>query len=124
MLSRALWTGLLALLAWVPIWRGQSALLRVERGERALFAVSALDVANDQPSRVGEGSSLPRLVSTRKPPTWRGLPTSAVDVELLGQPSDIRERRAAVPMPNDWRGFLPRRLVAPHDATAPPSLQS
>jgi hypothetical protein len=125
MFSRALWTGLLALLAWIPIGRAQSRDVRVDRGERTLFVVSALDVATDSPARVGEPRGLPRqLTSDRRPPTPRALPRVTDEAEQSASSRASTWRRAAAPTPSGWRGFQEKRLILPHDATAPPPPRS
>ncbi|HKW09542.1 MAG TPA: hypothetical protein VJO33_04130 [Gemmatimonadaceae bacterium] len=120
MLSRALWTGLLALLAWIPIGR---ATVHAERTERALFVVSALDIATDSPARVGDRHDLPRQITTdRKPPTPRTLPRQDSDAEEPSSHVRSSSRSAADSQQSGWRGHQAKRLIAPHDATAPPQL--
>ena len=121
MLARALWTLLIGLLAWIPLGRESAARLGSESGERSLLRISALDLAADPSSRVGEAHNLPRqLASVRRAPAWRALPTQAPGVE---PPSTVRAlgwRASNVPTPTSWRGFQAPRLTFPHDATAPP----
>ena len=124
MLSRALWTGVLALLAWIPLGRVQSPLLGTERGDRALFSISALDVATDPPARVGEAHSVRRqLAPARRALPWVIVPTHALDVEETSTARDAG-RVAESPSVSGWRGFQRRRLIFPYDATAPPPRQS
>src|SRR5690349_20279366 len=65
MLMRSLCTGLLALLAWLPVGHAQSRLLRGNPHEPALAATSALDVAADSPARAGSFGV--RMLSPRHP---------------------------------------------------------
>ena len=122
MLARALWTSLLALLAWIPIGRLESRALHRERGERVLFAISALDVAKDSPSRAAEQRIVPRqLAAARKPPTPRSLPPHTADAFRVETPTTVVWEPRPRPEPTGWRGFQSQRLIVPHDATAPPS---
>ncbi|HZI41816.1 MAG TPA: hypothetical protein VFD67_08935, partial [Gemmatimonadaceae bacterium] len=68
---RALWTGLLALLAWLPIGRVESRAFRAEQPHRTLFAVSAID-ASDSPARISDAGKTSReLAPDRRPTTPR-----------------------------------------------------
>ena len=123
MLSRALWITLLALLAWIPRGRAESRVVRTGN-DRALFVVSALDVASDSPARIGERNGLTReLTNARRPATPRPLPVHESDGERVAGRAAIW-RPAVAPTPSGWRGFQETRLIAPHDATAPPPRRS
>jgi hypothetical protein len=126
MLPRALWTAVLALLAWLPVGRGQSRAVHVDLQERALFAVSALDVATDPPSRFGEL----RVVATQaaRPGNARRLSEPGKDgphsLAHVGSTRAPTWRPSPSPRPTGWRGYRDERLIQPHDATAPPPRQS
>src|SRR5689334_21271963 len=75
MLMRALGTGLLALLAWLPVGHAQSRALRGNPREPALVITSALDLAADSPSRIGRVESF----SARTLPPRRPVPAGAGD---------------------------------------------
>src|SRR5690242_17598032 len=80
MMSRALWTALLTLIAWIPFGHAES---RALRSDRSLYALSALDVASDSPARIGQRSDLLRnVIRDRAPTPPRVLPThdSGADV--------------------------------------------
>src|SRR2546430_15854456 len=117
MLSRALSTALLGLLAWFPLGRAPTARFVAERSERALLAVSVLDVATAPAWRVGEvHSQLRELTQARRAPAWRAVPTPPAG----GAPGPIAAaaawRPASRPAPTGWRRlpgpppiFPPRR---------------
>ena len=121
MFARALWTGLLALLAWLPIGRVESRAFRAEQPHRTLFAVSAIDLA-DSPARISDGASTSReLAPDRRPTTPRALPRAGAAADRGTTYATEIWRPADNPRPTGWRGFLDRRLILPHDATAPPA---
>src|SRR5437763_13015724 len=103
MLARALWTLLIGLLAWMPLGRESAAHIGSEYGQRSLLRISALDLAADPSSRVGQAHNLPRqLASARRAPAWRTLPTQAPGMQ---PPSIVRAvgwRASNVPTPTSW----------------------
>ena len=118
MLSRAIWTGLLTLLAWIPFGHAGS---RAVGSDRSLYAVSALDVASDSPARIGQRNGLPsELTADRRPTTPQVVPThdGGTDVPLPSRRTAWRPAETLTP--SGWRGFQEARLILPHDATAPP----
>ncbi|HKW50021.1 MAG TPA: hypothetical protein VJN70_21355 [Gemmatimonadaceae bacterium] len=118
MISRALWTGLLTLLAWIPF---QQAGSHTSGSDRSLYAVSALDVASNSPARVGQRTDLPReLTADRRPPTPRVVPPHDNETDVLLPSRRPQWRPAQTLRPSGWRGFQEARLILPHDATAPP----
>src|SRR5690348_12168451 len=52
MLSRAVWTVVLALIAWIPSGRGDAWASRGNRVDRAILSISALEVAAESPARI------------------------------------------------------------------------
>jgi hypothetical protein len=116
--SRALSSLLLALLAWIPLGRGQAWTSRGDLRDRALFAATALDLASS-PARAAHGTSARDLTPPRKPSTPPAT-TPVADAEHVR----AHVQRAWWPTvderPANWRGFLDARLSAPHDAIAPP----
>ena len=121
MISRALTTALLALLAWIPFGQAQARAGRAAYGESALSAASALDVAADSPSHVSERTTFRR---DSAPPAKQRQPRIVTDGGICrgekgpgasARSSNTRERE------RQWRGFPRRRLIVPHDATAPPT---
>lgn len=118
MLSRAIWTALLTLLAWIPFGHAES---RVVRSDRSLYALSALDVASDSPARIGQRNDLPReLTADRRPTAPRVVPTRESGSDVLLPSPRTAWQPAETRTPSGWRGFLEPRLILPHDATAPP----
>src|SRR5438477_3898220 len=121
MLSRALSTALLGLLAWFPLGRAPTARFVAERSERALLAVSVLDVATAPASRVGEvHSQLRELTQARRAPRWRAVPMPTAGAERAPIAAAAAWCPASVRGPTGWRGFREQQLTFPHDATAPP----
>ena len=125
MLLRSLCTGLLALLAWLPIGHAQSWALRGDPREPALAGASALDIAADSPSRIGSGGTF----SVRTLPPRRlgrtNLGDGATFADVVS-PLDVGASR-----PLGGRAMRPsaprvraKRLTIPYDATAPPQYQS
>ena len=118
MLSRAIWTGLLALLAWLPIGHAES---RAVRSERLLYAQSALDIATDTPARVAHRADLPQEITIdRRPAPPRVVPPHGTETALEHPSPRTTWRPADTLTPSGWRGFVDARLILPHDATAPP----
>ncbi|HKN68190.1 MAG TPA: hypothetical protein VJW73_18020 [Gemmatimonadaceae bacterium] len=118
---RSLCTGLLALLAWLPVGHAQSRVLRGNPHEPALAVTSALDLAADSPSRVGSaGSFSERTLPPRRPPR---LPAGdgASFAEVAWRPVFVASRGIADEA-QDRRGprIRAKRLTIPYDATAPP----
>jgi hypothetical protein len=121
MLLRSLWTGLFALLAWMPIGHIQSRALDADGADRALFAVSALDVAVDSPARIAPSQTLPRVLAPdRRPPAPHGLYRLSDAEGRAGSTISLVRPPAKDAQPTGWRGFRPKRLILPHDANAPP----
>ena len=125
MLMRSLCTGLLALLAWLPVGHAQSWVLRGSPREPALAATSALDIAADSPLRIGnaETFSLRTLSPRRLGRPQAGDGATFADVVLrfdvsATRPLGERATRAQAPRPRA------ARLTIPYDATAPPRHQS
>ena len=125
MLLRSLCTGLLALLAWLPIGHAQSRALRGNPREPALAAASALDIAADSPSRVGSVGTfgLRTLPSRRLGKAHLGDGASFADVVApsgvgASQPIDRQATHRVAPR------VRAKRLTIPYDATAPPQHQS
>jgi len=125
MLLRSLCTGLLALLAWLPIGHAQSWVLRGNPRGPALAAASALDIAADSPSRIGSAGSF----------SVRTLPPQRLGKAQLGDGGSFAdivfpfEVGASRPLDGrTTRGLTLRvrakRLTIPYDATAPPPHQS
>src|SRR5690242_13380638 len=52
MLSRAVWTVVLALVAWIPSGRGGAWTVRGDRADRVIHSVSALEIAAESPARI------------------------------------------------------------------------
>jgi hypothetical protein len=125
MLMRSLCTGLLALLAWLPVGHAQRWALRGSPREPALAASSALDIAADSPSRIGNAGtfSLRTLPPRRLGRAHAGEGASFADVVLrrdvsATRPFGERATRPQAPRPPA------ARLTIPYDATAPPRHQS
>lgn len=125
MLSRAVWTVVLALLAWIPVGRGNAWSMRGSLDDRAIVAISALDVAGESPARIASAADV-RITrtSSRRPEAPRTI-VDAVDAvrrpsarAALRGASELRQQRRL------WRAFREKRLSFPHDAIAPPSSQS
>jgi hypothetical protein len=120
MLTRALWTSLIALLAWLPLGRGQALSARANGGERTAAASVAFENAIDPPARVVRPVlAQHQLGADRKAPAPHGLATIVDAANPLGRggmPSAAASRHVIA----RWRGFQTKRLVVPHDATAPP----
>ena len=125
MLMRSLCTGLLALLAWLPIGHAQSWALRGSPHEPALAAASALDIAADSPSRIGSAGTF----SVRTlPPRRLGRPLASDGASFgdvvfpLGvgpsRPIDGQATHRLAPR------VRAKHLTIPYDATAPPHHQS
>ena len=125
MLLRSLCTGLLALLAWLPIGHAQSWALRGNPREPALAAASALDIAADSPSRIGSAGTF----------GVRTLPPRRLGKAHLGDGASFADVVAPLGVgalrPRDGQAtprLAPRlratRLTSPYDATAPPQHQS
>jgi hypothetical protein len=125
MLMRSLCTGLLALLAWLPVGHAQSRVLRGNPHEPALAVTTALDLAADSPSRVGSaGSFNARTLPSRRParlPVGDGASFAEVAFRPVFAVSLGDADRAL-----DGRGprVRAKRLTIPYDATAPPHRQS
>src|SRR3982750_1726085 len=87
MLMRSLCTGVLALLAWLPVGHAQSRVLRGNPRDPALAATSALDIAADSPSRLGSANDVsPRpLPPPRHPGMVRGGDGAAAVEAVFGQ---------------------------------------
>jgi hypothetical protein len=117
--ARVLWTGLFALLAWLPLWRGEARLARGDVRERIVASSVAFDDASDTPGRVVRPTwaTLP-TATQRKPSAPHGLPViaAAVAPRLLALRTAPQQRHVF----RAWSGFRARRLIAPHDALAPP----
>ncbi|HEX4683300.1 MAG TPA: hypothetical protein VH277_11340 [Gemmatimonadaceae bacterium] len=125
MLPRTLWTSLLVLLAWLPIGQAASRGVRVGQEHRTLFAITALDVATESPARAAEPGSLLRDVAPdRRPAPPRVGPKTSADAEQRVWSPSSSWRPATSPQPSGWRGFREKRLILPHDATAPPAVRS
>lgn len=118
MLTRALWTSLLALLAWLPFGRGQAVLARGERGTRVIVASYVFDGDVDAPGRVVRPAwAAPHASAQRRATPPDGLPTVA---SLGGRRPASSPRAHARQIVAAWRGFRAKCLIVPHDATAPP----
>lgn len=126
MLMRSFCTGLLALLAWLPVGHAQSRVLRGNPHEPALAVTSALDLAADSPSRVG---SAEESFSARAFPSRRPARLPAADgasfPEVAFWPV-FAAARGIADAAQDRRSPRVRatRLTIPYDATAPPRRQS
>ena len=122
---RSFCTGLLALLAWLPVGHAQSRVLRGNPREPALAAASALDVAANSPSRIGGAETFGvRTLPPRRPATTHsGDGSHVADVVVLRGVNALSP--VAAPAMRRW---APRvratRLTIPYDATAPPGHQS
>jgi len=125
MLLRSVCTGLLALLAWLPIGHAQSRVLRGNPREPALAAASALDIAADSPSRIGSAGTF----------GVRTLPPRQLGKAQLGDGASFADVVAPLGIVASLRiagqathRLAPRvranRLTIPYDATAPPRHQS
>jgi hypothetical protein len=125
MLLRSLCTGLLALLAWLPIGHAQSWALRGNPREPALATASALDIAADSPSRIGSAGtfSVRTLPPRRLGRAQIGDGASFADVVISLDVGALRpvDGRATRPLAPRVRAT---RLTIPYDATAPPQHQS
>jgi len=125
MLTRSLCTGLLALLAWLPVGHAQSRALRGNPREAALAATSALDLAAESPSRIGSAGSF----SARTLPPRRPGRTHAGDgasfAEAVFRPV-VGATRFNTAQTLDRHGprVRAKRLTIPYDATAPPRRHS
>ena len=125
MLLRSLCTGLLALLAWLPLGHAQSWALRGNPREPALAAASALDIAADSPSRIGSAGTfgVRTLPPRRLGRAQLGDGASFADVFIPLDVGASRHRHGRA-----MRHLAPRvrakRLTIPYDATAPPQHQS
>jgi hypothetical protein len=126
MLMRSLCTGLLALLAWLPVGYAQSRVLRGNPREPALAATSALDVAADSPSRVGSTNNVgPRTLPPRHPGKVRAGDDGAGAVEsVFGLDANAMRPNTGRPSRRQPLLLRAKRLTIPHDATAPPRQQS
>jgi len=113
---------LLALLAWIPLGRGQARPLRGDLRDRALFAVSALDLATS-PARAASGMSARAALAPSRRPATPPITVPVVDAERVWAHVQRTWWPAAADRPANWRGFREPRLAAPHDATAPPRRQ-
>ena len=125
MLLRSLCTGLLALLAWLPVGHAQSWALRGNPREPALAATSALDIAADSPSRIGSADTFGvRTLPPRRPDRGYGGGGGFIaDAVVLGSASTTRPSVGRV-VRGDVSSGRAKRLTIPHDATAPPHNQS
>src|SRR2546430_16278457 len=122
MLPRTLWTCLLVVLAWLPILQAGSRAVWVGQEHRTLFAITALDIATESPARAAQPGRLLREVAPdRRPAPPRIVPTTSADAERQGWTPISTWRPARSPQPTGWRGFQEKRLILPHDATAPPA---
>jgi len=118
MFSRAIWTGLLTLLAWIPFGHAES---RALWNDRSLYAQFALDVAGDSPARIGHRVDFSReLTPDRRPTPSRVVPTRDGETDFPHASRQPTWQPAATLTPSGWRGFQEARLILPHDATAPP----
>lgn len=118
MVARGFWTLVLALLAWLPLGREQMA-RRAQRGERSLFAASALDVASESAVR-GRTSTTSLLALPPRPTPARGIVPAPLAIGASRVAMEVAlaaHGRAAIAPP--WRPRA-KRLTIPHDATAPP----
>jgi len=86
--------------------------------DRALFAVTALDLASS-PARATHGTSARELTPPRKPSTPPGT-VPVADAEHVRAHVQRAWWPTVAERPANWRGFLDARLTAPHDAIAPP----
>jgi len=125
MFPRSLCTGLLALLAWLPVGHAQSRALRGNPREPALATASALDIAADSPSRIGSGGtfSVRTLPPRRLGRAHLGDGPSFADVGVsldvgASQPENGLAARRLAPRARA------KRLTIPYNATAPPQHQS
>lgn len=118
MTARVLSSFLLVLLAWIPLGRGQAWTARADLGDRALFSVSALDLASS-PARVTQGTTARELTPPRNPTTPPAT-TPVADAEHVQAHVQRAWWPATDDRPANWRGFIEARLTAPHDAIAPP----
>lgn len=125
MLRRSFCTGLLALLAWLPVSHAQSRVLRGNPREPALAAASALDLAADSPKRIGSAETFG--VRTL-PPRRLGLPHAGDGAGFADVAFRVDDGRAQPVAAAAVRFQAPRvcatRLTIPYDATAPPGHQS
>lgn len=124
MLSRALWTVVLALLAWIPVGRGNAWAMRGSFDDRVIVAISALDIAGESPARITAFADRITFGSLKSPePSRTIVPVNDAarrdsSVAAVRRPAGTPRQRGA------WRAFREKRLSFPHDATAPPSSQS
>jgi hypothetical protein len=125
MLMRSLCTGLLALLAWLPVGHAQSRVLRGNPHEPALAVTSALDLAADLPSRVGSAGPFRARTLPPRRPSRLPVGDGASVAEVGSRPVFVASRGDAV-RTLDRRGprVRAKRLTIPYDATAPPPRQS
>lgn len=118
MVARGFWTLVLALFAWLPLGREQVA-YHAQRGERSLFAVSALDVATESAVR-GRTSTTALLVFSAGPQPSRGIvPPPLAMGASRPRVEVVLATHERAPSARPW-GARARRLTIPHDATAPP----
>ena len=125
MLMRSICTGLLALLAWLPVGHAQSRVLRGNPHEPALAITSALDLAADSPSRVGSAASFSARTLPSRRPARLPVGDGASFAEVAWRPVFAASRGIADET-QDRNGPRVRatRLTIPYDATAPPHHQS
>src|SRR3954471_3575853 len=119
MLTRSLCTGLLALLAWLPVGHAQSRVLRGNPRDPALAATSALDIAADSPSRLGSANDVsPRtLPPPRHPGKVRGGDGAAAIEVVVGLGATAMRPNTGRAMRGQPLVLRERRLTIPHDAT-------
>jgi hypothetical protein len=118
MFTRALGTCLVALLTYVS--SGQVRVLSSRDGvERTIAASFAIDNAAEQLGRLGAPiRAWPQFGTYRRPWVPSGLPPFAAGVELRGsRPGHAQSSRIV----EAALGYRAAHLLAPHDATGPPS---
>ena len=125
MLTRSLCTGLLALLAWLPVGHAQSRALRGNPREPALAVTSALDLAADSPSRIGSGWSFSARSLPPRSPGRAHAGDGASVAETVFRPV-VGATRFITAETLDRHGprVRAKRVTIPYDATAPPPRQS
>lgn len=125
MLMRSLCTGLLALLAWLPVGHAQSRVLRGNPHEPALAATSALDLAADSPSRIGGvGSYSTRTLPSRRPGRVDAGDGASFAENVLRPVVSASRGIAVQALDRHGPRVRAKRLTIPYDATAPPRHQS
>ena len=125
MLSRAVWTVVLALIAWIPSGRGDAWASRGNRVDRAILSISALEVAAESPARIASTTD-GRLdpAAAKRPEPSRTLTPSADAPDICSWSVAANARTNVRREHFPWRAFRCKRLSFPHDATAPPSYSS